>query len=324
MTRREFFTVLGGAAAWPLIAHAQSAMPVVGFLHYGSPNKLGDLAAAVRQGLKETGYIDGQNVTIVYRWAEGHYDRLPALAAELVHRQVDVIMAGGNKAAQVVKKATATIPVVFTSGADPVYSGLVSSLSRPGANLTGASITAQAMGAKRLELIHELLPHVQSVAMIINPKFAGAESEYREVETAGRAMGLQISRFLANSDREIDAAFATIHQQAVDTVIVGTDGYLITRRDQFAALSARYRIPTVYPFREFPAAGGLISYGPSVKDGYRQAGIYVGRILKGAKPADLPIIQSMKFYMAINLKTAKSIGLAIPQTLMFRADEVIE
>jgi putative ABC transport system substrate-binding protein len=206
-------------------------MPVVGFLHYGSANKLGDLAAAVRQGLKETGYIEGQNVTIVYRWAEGHYDRLPALAAELVHRQVNVIMAGGNKAAQLVKKATATIPVVFTSGADPVYSGLVSSLSRPGANLTGASITAQAMGAKRLELIHELLPHVHSVAMIINPKFAGAESEYREVETAGRAMGLQISRFLANSDREIDAAFATIHQQAVDAVIVGTDGYLITRRD---------------------------------------------------------------------------------------------
>jgi ABC-type uncharacterized transport system substrate-binding protein len=325
MQRRVFITLLFGAAAWPLVARAQQpATPVVGFLHYGSPAELAELAEAVRQGLKETGYVEGQNVAIQYRWAEGHYDRLPALTAELVHLRVDVIFAGGNAAAQVVKKATKTMPVVFTSGADPVQSGLVASLGRPGANLTGVNNFAQQMGAKRLELMHELLPQIRTVAMIVNPKFARAEAEIREVEAAGRSMGLQTIRFAASGNGEIDAAFTTISQRRVDAVLVGTDGYLITRRDQFAALAIHYRMPTMYPFPAFPAAGGLISYGPSLTDGYRQAGVYVGRILNGAKPADLPILQPTKFDLVINLKAAKSIGIMISPMMLARADQIIE
>lgn len=326
MKRREFITLFGGmAASWPLVTRAQQpAMPAVGFLHYGSSAKLAELAAAVRQGLKETGYVEGKNVTILYRWAEGHYDRLSTLAAELVHRRVNVIFAGGNVAAQVVKKATTTMPVVFTSGADPVKSGLVASLSRPGANLTGVNNYAQLIGAKRLELMHELLPQIRTVAMIINPKFARAEAEMREVEAAGHSMGLQTIRFVASSNGEIDAAFATISQRRVDAVLVGTDGYLITRRDQFAALAIRYRMPIMYPFPAFPAAGGLISYGPSLTDGYRKAGIYVGRILKGAKPTDLPILQPTKFDLVINLKAAKAISITISPMMLTRANKVIE
>lgn len=325
MRRREFITLLGSAAWWPLVARAQQpTMPVVGFLHYGSSTKLSELAAAVRQGLKESGYIEDQNVAILYRWAEGNYDRLAALAAELVHRRVNVIFAGGNAAAQVVKKATTTIPVVFTSGADPVESGLVASLSRPGANLTGVNNFAQLIGAKRLELMRELLPQIHTVAIIFNPKFARAEAELREVEEAGQSMGLQTIRFAASSNDEIDAAFATISQRRVDVVLVGTDGYLITRRDQFAALAIRYRLPTMYPFPTFPTAGGLISYGPSLTDGYRQAGVYVGRILRGDKPADLPILQPTKFDLVINLKSAKAIGITISPMMLVRADKVIE
>jgi ABC-type uncharacterized transport system substrate-binding protein len=326
MKRREFITLFGGvAASWPLIARAQQpAKPVVGFLHYGSPGKLAELVAAVRQGLKETGYVEGENVAIVYRWAEGHYDRLPRLAAELAQRPVNVIFAGGNAAAQVAKKATRTIPVVFTSGADPVKSGLVASLSRPESNLTGVSNLAQLIGAKRLELMRELLPRIHTVAMIFNPKFARAEAEKLEVETAGQTMGLETAGFPASSNGEIDAAFATINQRHLDAVLVGTDGYLITRRDQFAALAIRYRIPTMYPFPAFPTAGGLISYGPSLPDGYRQAGVYVGRILKGAKPADLPVVQPTKFDLVINLKAAKAIGLTIQPMMLARADQVIE
>jgi putative ABC transport system substrate-binding protein len=324
MRRREFFTVLGGAAAWPLVVHARPAMPVMGFLHYSSPKKLGHLAAAVRQGLRESGYIEGQNVTILYRWAEGHYDRMPALAADLVHRRVDVIFAGGNVAAQIVKKATATISVVFTSGADPVKTGLVASLNRPGANLTGVSIVAQDIGAKRLDVLRQLLPRIRTVAMVINPEFAGAEAEMRDVEAAGRSMGLQTLRFAASTNAEIDAAFATISQRHVDAVLVGADGYLITRRDQFAALAIRYTMPTMYPFPAFPEVGGLISYGPSIPDSYRQAGVYAGRILKGAKPADLPIVQPTKFSLVINLKAAKAIGLTIQPTMLLLADKVIE
>jgi ABC-type uncharacterized transport system substrate-binding protein len=299
-------------------------MPVVGFLHYGSSAKLGELAAAVRQGLKETGYVEGQNVAILYRWAEGHYDRLSALAAELVKRRVNVILAGGSVAAQVVKKATTTTPVVFTSGADPVETGLVASLSRPGGNLTGVNGFAQLIGAKRLELMRELLPQIRTVAMIINPKFARAEAELREVEVAGRSMGLETLRFAVSNNAEIDAAFAAISQRHVDAVVVGTDGYLITRRDQFAALAIRYKMPTMYPFAAFPAVGGLISYGSNLKETYRQAGIYVGRILKGANPADLPILQPTKFSLVINLKAAKAIGITISPMMLFRADTVIE
>jgi putative ABC transport system substrate-binding protein len=326
MRRREFITLLGGAAAaWPLAARAQqAAMPVVGFLHYASPDTFAHIAEAVRRGLKEAGYVEGQNVTIEYRWADGHYDRLPALAAELVQRQVTVITAGGNVAAQAAKAATAVIPIVFTSGADPVWSGLVESLSRPGANLTGASLVAAELAVKRLEVIRELLPHARAVAMIVNPNYPGAASEMAEVEAAGPVIGLQIHKVTAGDVSALEKAFATISQMRVDAVTVGTDGFFITRREQIAALAARYAVPGIYPFPDFPAAGGLASYGASLADAYRQAGVYAGRILKGAKPAELPITQPIKFELIINLKTAKALGLTIPPAVLSRADEVIE
>jgi putative ABC transport system substrate-binding protein len=325
MQRREFITFLGGAAAAPLFAHAQQpAMPVVGFLHYASPNTIAHIAEAVRRGLKEAGYIEGQNVRIEYRWADGHYDRLPALAAELVHRQVTVITAGGNVAAQAAKAATSVIPIVFTSGADPVWSGLVASLSRPGANLTGASLVAAELAVKRLEVIRELLPNTRAVAMIVNPNYPGADSEMAEVEAAGRAIGLQIQKVTAGDVSALETAFATINQMHADAVTVGTDGFFITRREQIAALAARYTVPGIYPFPDFPAAGGLASYGASLADAYRQAGVYTGRVLKGAKPAELPITQPVKFELIINLKTAKALGLKIPPGVLSRADEVIE
>jgi putative ABC transport system substrate-binding protein len=325
MKRREFITLLGGAAVWPLAARAQqAALPVVGFLHYASATTLAHLAKAVRRGLKEAGYVEGQNVAIEYRWAEGHYDRLPALAADLVRRQVTVITAGGAVAAHATKEATATIPVVFTSGAGPVASGLVKSLSRPGANLTGVSLLAAEMGAKRLELIRDLLPKARTVAMMINPTFPGAESEMAEVEAAGRTMGMQTHGARATSPSDIDAALAAFSQLRVDAFIVGADGYFITRRDQLATLAARYAIPGIYPFPDFPQAGGLLSYGVSLADAYRQAGVLTGRVLKGAKPAELPVMQPTKFEFVLNLKTAKALGLDVPPTLLARADEVIE
>jgi putative ABC transport system substrate-binding protein len=326
MKRREFITLLGGtAAAWPVAVHAQQpAMPVVGFLHYASATTLMHLAEAVRLGLKEAGYIEGQNVAIEYRWAEGHYDRLPALAADLVRRQVTVITAGGSVAAQAAKEATAAIPIVFTSGADPIASGLVKGLSRPGANLTGVSLLASEMGAKRLELIRDLLPTARTVAMMINPTFPGAESEMAEVEVAGRTIGMQIHGAKATSPGNIDAALAAFSQLHVDAFIVGADGYFITRRDQLASLAARYAIPGIHPFPDFPHAGGLLSYGVSLADAYRQAGVLTGRVLKGAKPAELPVMQPTKFEFVLNLKTAKALGLTVPPTLLARADEVIE
>jgi len=326
MRRREFIMLFGGAAAtWPLAARAQQpAMPVVGFLHYGSPDTFAHIAEAVLRGLKEAGYVEGQNVAIQYRWADGHYDRLPALAADLIGRQVTVITAGGNVAAQVAKRATAAIPIVFTSGADPVTSGLVGSLSRPGANLTGVTLIAAEMAVKRLELMRDLLPRARVVAMIINTDYPEADSEVAEVEAAGRIVGLQIQRVTATSERELDAAFATIGQRRVDAFTVGADGFFITRRDQFAALAIRYATPGIYPFPEYPAAGGLMSYGASLTDVYRQAGVYTGRVLKGAKPTDLPVMQPTKFELVINLKTAKALDITIPAMMLGRADEVIE
>ena len=326
MRRREFISLLSSAAVtWPLVARAQqAATPVVGFLHYASPDTFAHIAEAVRRGLKEAGYVEGQNVMIEYRWADGHYDRLPALAAELVHRQVTVITAGGNVAAQAAKAATAVIPIVFTSGADPVWSGLVQSLSRPGANLTGASLVAAELAVKRLEVIRELLPQARTVAMIVNPNYPGAESEMAEVEAAGRVIGPQSQKVIAGDVPALETAFATISQMRVDAVTVGTDGFFITRREQIAALAARYAVPGIYPFPDFPVAGGLASYGASLADAYRQAGVYTGRILKGAKPADLPITQPVKFELVINLKTAKALGLTIPPAVLARADEVIE
>jgi putative ABC transport system substrate-binding protein len=302
----------------------QAAIPVVGFLHYASPDTFAHIAEAVRRGLKEAGYVEGQNVTIEYRWADGHYDRLPALAAELVHRQVTVITAGGNVAAQAAKAATAVIPIVFTSGADPVWSGLVESLSRPGANLTGVSLVAAELAVKRLEVIRELLPHARAVAMIVNPNYPGAEAEMAEVEAAGRVIGLHSQKVIAGDVPALETAFATIGQMRVDAVTVGTDGFFIARREQIAALAARYAVPGIYPFPDFPAAGGLASYGASLADAYRQAGVYTGRVLKGAKPADLPITQPVKFELVINLRAAKALGLTVPPQLLGRADEVIE
>jgi putative ABC transport system substrate-binding protein len=299
-------------------------MPVVGFMHYASATTLVHLAESVRRGLKEAGYVEGQNVAIEYRWAEGHYDRLPGLAADLVRRQVTVITAGGAVAAKAAKGATATIPVVFTSGADPIASGLVKSLSRPGGNLTGVSLLAAEMATKRLELIRDLLPKARTVAMMINPTFPGAESEMAQVEAAGRVIGMQIHGARATTPSEIDAALAAFGQLRVDAFIVGADGYFITRRDQLATLAARYAIPGIYPFPDFPQAGGLLSYGVSLADAYRQAGVLTGRVLKGAKPAELPVMQPTKFEFVLNLRTAKAFGLEIPPTLLARADEVIE
>ena len=326
MQRREFITLLGGTAiAWSLAARAQHAsIPVVGFLHYASPDTFAHIAEAVRRGLKEAGYVEGKNVTVEYRWADGHYDRLPALAAELVHRQVTVITAGGNVAAQAAKAATAVIPIVFTSGADPVWSGLVESLSRPGANLTGVSLVAAELAVKRLEVIRELLPHARAVAMIVNPNYPGAEAEMAEVEAAGRVIGLHSQKVIAGDVPALETAFVTISQMRVDAVTVGTDGFFIARREQIAALAARYAVPGIYPFPDFPAAGGLASYGASLADAYRQAGVYTGRVLKGAKPADLPITQPVKFELVINLRAAKALGLTVPPQLLGRADEVIE
>jgi putative tryptophan/tyrosine transport system substrate-binding protein len=328
MRRRDFLTFLGGAAATspllgPLASSAQKAIPVIGYFHFATPD-YAPTAATYLGGLKEAGFIEGQHFNVEYRWAEGHYERLPALATDLVRRQVTVIIAGGNSPAQAAKKATATIPIVFTTGADPVRSGLIASLSRPGGNLTGVSFIAAEMAVKRLELTRELLPRAGAVAMIVNPNFAGAETEMAEVEAAGRLLGLQTKRLSASSASDLEAAFATIGQQRVDAVMVGTDGFFIDRRDQIAALATRYRVTGIYPFPDFPAAGGLMSYGANLADGYRQAGVYTGRVLKGAKPADLPVIQPTKFELVINLKAAKMIGLEVPPTLLARADEVIE
>ena len=326
MRRRDLLALVGSAAVgWPLATRAQRGdIPVVGFLHYASHNKLTHLADAFRRGLQEVGYIEGQNVVIEYRWAEGQYERLPELAADLVHRRVGVIAAGGSVAAQAAKNATTTIPVVFTSGADPVATGLVASLSRPGGNVSGMSLLAAEMAAKRLELIRDLLPRTRAVAMITNPAYPGSHSEMAEVEAAGRSIGMQTLKVIASIPSEIDSAFAAISHLSVDAFTVGADGFFITRCEQFATLAAQYALPGIYPFPDFPASGGLLSYGLDLVDAYRQVGVYTGRILKGAKPAELPVMQPTKFQLVINLKTANALGLTVPQSLLQRADEVIE
>jgi ABC-type uncharacterized transport system substrate-binding protein len=324
--RRDFVKVIAGsAAAWSFAARAQQpAMPVVGFLHYASPETYSKVLDAFRQGLKEAGYVEGQNVKIEYRWAEGHYDRLPALAADLARLQVTVIAAGGTIAAKVVKRTTTTIPIVFTSGEDPVEAGLVDSISRPKANLTGVTSISPKTAAKRLELTRELLPHSRAVVMIVNPNYPGAEAQMAEMEAAGRVMGMQIWRVAAGNEPEIDAAFATVRERSVDAFVVGVDGFFITQRRQFVALASRYAIPGIYPFSDFVRAGGLVSYGVSVSADYHQAGVYTGRILKGANPSDLPVMQPTVFELLINLRTAKELGLTVPPLLLSRADEVIE
>jgi putative ABC transport system substrate-binding protein len=328
MKRREFITLLGGSAvAWPLAARAQQpAMPVVGFLNPTSPATNGDRLRAFRQGLKDTGYVEGENVAIEYRWAENQMDRLPALAAELVRRQVSVIAAtGGLDSALAAKTATTTIPIVFSVTEDPVRLGLVASLARPGGNLTGINIFTGELGAKRLGLLRELVPAATRVAVLVNPAdAANAESTESDVAAAARTMGLQIQIFKASTTREIDAAFVTFVRERPDALLVGGDPFFRTRRVQLANLASHHSIPATYALRDYAEAGGLMSYGSNLTDSYRQVGVYTGRILKGAKPADLPVVQASKFELVINAQTARMLGLSVPPTLLATADEVIE
>jgi len=327
MKRRDFITLLGGAAAaWPLAARAQQpAMPVIGFLSGRWPGEAASAVDAFRQGLGEFGYIEGQNVTIEYRWAEGHYDRLPALAAELVARQVAVIAAtGGEASGLAAKAATATIPIVFTMGGDPVELGLVVSLNKPGGNVTGVTFIVNDIATKRLGLLRQLVPNATTIAMLVNPNFPATSAEVRDVQAAARTIGLEIDLLPASTSREIDAALATFVRKRPDALFVGGDPFLLGQRNQIASLAARNAVPAIYAQREFVAAGGLISYGANLADGYRQVGIYAARILKGEKPANPPVVQPTKFEMAINVKTAKALGLQIPDKLLALADEVIE
>jgi len=327
MRRRDFITVVAGSAiTWPLAAHAQQpTMPVIGLLDARSPNAMVDRLRAFRQGLKEAGYVEGENVTIMYRFAEDQNDRLPELAAELVRRQVTVIAASATTATLAAKAATTTIPIAFIVAEDPVRLGLVASLARPGGNLTGINFFNSELTAKRLDLLRELLPRAVGVAVLVNPADAtNTASTLRDVEAAARAIGLQVQALNASTSREINAAFENVGRDWPDALFVGTNTFLVARRIQVVQLAAFHRLPAVYPVREYVEVGGLMSYGTNVMDAFRQLGIYAGRILKGAKPADLPVVQSSTFDLVINTETARMLGLTVPPTLLARADEVIE
>ena len=328
MRRRELIALFGSAAvAWPFGARAQQAMPVIGYLSGGSSeaDNIPDRLTAFREGLNETGFVDGKNVAIEYRWALGQYDRLPALAAELVRRQVTVIVAvAGAPTAFAAKAATATIPIVFNQGIDPVQSGLVASLNRPGGNITGVTILTAELARKRLDLLHELLPTATVVALLVNPTNPVTASETRSLEDAARILGLQAHGVEARSPNEIDAAFEALIGLRARALVVSTDPLFTNQRAEIIALAARHSVPAIYAYRLFPAAGGLMSYGADLADSYRQTGVYTGKILKGVKPADLPVQQAVRIDLVINLNTAKALGLTIPPTLLARADEVIE
>jgi putative ABC transport system substrate-binding protein len=327
MRRREFITILGSAAGvWPIAARAQRPkMPVVGFLGSFTSSYTERFAPAIRQGLNEIGYIEGQNVVIEYRSAEGHYDRLPSLAADLIDRKVAVILAaGGSEPAKATKAATATIPIVFVSAADPVKAGIVASLNLPGGNVTGVSLLGSALEAKRLGILNEIVPGVASIGVLVNPTYPDAELQLREQQEGAGVIKRKIVTVRASTESEIDAAIATVAQQGAGALLVAQDPFLAGRREQIVALAVRYRLPAIYFNRDFAEIGGLISYGANFADGYRQAGILVGKILRGTNPADLPVMQPIKFELVVNLKTAKSLGLAIPESFLLRADEVIE
>jgi putative ABC transport system substrate-binding protein len=326
MKRRTFITLLGGAAAWPLAARAQqAAMPVVGFLDSRLPDAITDRLRGFRQGLKETGYVEGENVAIDYRFAEDRGDRLPELAAELVQRQVAVIVTTVGTATFAAKAATTTIPIVFLVGGDPVGVGLVASIARPSGNLTGINLFTAESTAKRLELLRELVPRAARVAVLVNPADVTiTESTLRDTEAAARTLGLQIKVLNANTSREIDAAFETMARERPDALFVTTSPFFIGRRIHLTQLAAFHRLPATYSLREMAEAGGLMSYGANIGDTYRQVGVYAGRILKGAKPADLPVVQASKFELVINVQNARMLGIEVPPTLLARADEVIE
>lgn len=327
MKRRKFITLFGGAVVtWPIVAYAQQAIPVIGYLDPRSPDTVADRLRGFRRGLKDAGYVEGENVTIAYRWAENRIDRLPMLAAELVHRRVSVIVTGGAAAsALAAKAATTTIPIVFNVNEDPVGLGLVASLARPGGNLTGINFFNGELAAKRLELLRELVPTAAHVVVLVNPTNAtNTESTLREVEPAARAMGLQIRILNASTSREIDAAFATFGSERLDALFVGQDSFFNVRRLQLANMAARHAIPMSSGSRDIVEVGGLMSYGTNITDAYRQLGAYTGRILKGTKPADLPVVQSSKFELVINAQTARLLGIIVPSSLLARADEVIE
>ena len=328
MRRREFIALLSGtAAALPFAARAQqgSAMPVIGWLATGTSKGFAPFVAAFREGLNGTGYVEGQNVAIEYRWAEGQNDKIPALAADLVRRQVALIAAAGTPSAFAAKAATATIPVVFSTSLDPVEAGLVASLNHPGGNVTGVSHFLAVLVAKQFELLHELVPNTKLIAVLVNPNDPNLTRDItKNVQAAARTLGRQIHILNASTEGELDAAFSTFTQLRADAVIVGADTFFTSRRNQIVALAARHSIPAMYYLREFTAAGGLLSYGTSLPDSYRQVGIYAGRILKGEKPADLPVVRPTKFELVINLTIAKTLGLTIPLSLLGRADEVIE
>jgi len=326
MKRRDFITLLGAAAAWPLAARAQQpTIPIVGYVHPDSPQPIAGLLAAFREGLSETGYVEGQNVVIEYRWAHNDLSRIPELVADLVRRRVAVIATPGSSAvALAAKAATTTIPIVFSLGLDPVQLGLVASLSRPGGNITGVNSMSNELVAKRLGLLHELLPTATRFAVLVNPKNPTTESLKKDVEAAAAAIGPQIEFFTASTGSEIDTAFANLVERRPDALVVHPDNLFINRRVQLTTLAARHAVPAIYPLRPDAEAGGLMSYGTKLADAHRQAGVYTGRILKGAKPADLPVVQPTKFEFVINLQTAKTIGLTVPATLLARADEVIE
>jgi putative tryptophan/tyrosine transport system substrate-binding protein len=325
MRRREFITLLGGAAAWPPATRAQQAvMPIVGFLNSGSSAEWAHLVAAFKDGLNELGYVEGRNVAVEYRWAQGENERLPRLAADLVGHQVAVIAAFGPPASLAAKAATATIPIVFMAGTDPIDLGLVTNFRRPTGNVTGLNVFAEVLTPKRQELLHELVPSAPLVAMLVDPTAAQTRSELRDVRAAGDRIGQQVRIFNASSDREIDAALTTIVDERIGGLIVQTDQFFTVRRAQLVLLTTRHAIPTIFGWREFAIAGGLMSYGTSLRAAYHQLAVYTGRILKGEKPADLPVQQATTFETVVNLRAAKALGVTIPTAILLRADEVIE